>query len=153
MRSSSTLRNVLRATYRIASLTFTMIAIFYTGAIAQSGTSPVGCFRDLHEVQGDMFGFGVIKIWKHNGGYAGSFSERRSELGEHYKATRLRNIRYDRRTRLLRFDISFNASFPSTRRVSATVSKHGITVNVGRKMRSEYGGPNPLFQRKLKDCY
>ena len=54
---------------------------------AQTKVSPVGCFQNLQEVQGDIFGFGVMIISKtRSGSYRGSFSERRTELGEHYEA-------------------------------------------------------------------
>ena len=121
--------------------------------VAQKTISPVGCFQDLHERHGDIFGFGVLKVWKRGKAYAGTFSERRTEMGEHYEETPLRNIRYDQRTHTLRFDITFNDPKYTRRNALAIVSRSGIRLDVGRKMRSAYQGPNPLFRRKFKDCF
>lgn len=128
-----------------------LITASYNIAEAQKAVSPVGCFHDLLEVEGDIFGFGVLKIWKRGKGYAGTFSERRTELGEHYDETPLRNIRFDQRTLTLRFDITFNDPKYTRRNAKAVVLRSGIRLDVGKKMRSEYNGPNPLFLRKSKD--
>ena len=134
----------------VAVLTF---AASFTSATAQRSVSPVGCFQDLHEVQGDIFGFGVLKIRKNGNGYAGTFSERRTEMGEHYDDTRLRNIRYDQNKHTLRFGITFNYPIQTKRNTFAIVYRAGIRLNVGKKMREQYSGPNPFFVRKkFLDC-
>ncbi len=130
-----------------------MVTAPFNIAVAEKPISPVGCFQDLREVHGDIFGFGVLKIWKRSKAYAGTFSERRTELGEHYDETRLRNVRYVQRTHTLRFDITFNDPKYTLRNAIAIVSRNGIRLDVGRKMRATYQGPNPFFRRKFKDCF
>lgn len=130
------------------------MALLRSDAAGQSKISPVGCFQNLQEVHGDIFGFGVIKISKKNGGgYRGTFAERRTELGEHYDPTPLRNLRYDPNSKVLIFDMTFNDPILTRRNTRATVSRKGILVDVGKKMRAEYKGPNPLFRRKYEDCF
>ncbi len=128
------------------------VTVPFNIAVAQKAISPVGCFQNLHEVHGDIFGFGVLKIWKRGKFYGGTFSERRTELGEHYDETALRNVRYDQRTNTLRLDITFNNPEYTRRNAMAIVSRSGIRLDVGRKVRALYSGPNPLFRRKF-DCF
>ena len=131
-----------------------IMSVLCTSGIAQRSVSPIGCFQNLQEVHGDIFGFGVIKIWKkRGGGYCGTFSERRTELGEHYDATPLRKIRYDGKKRIVLFDITFNDPIYTRRNARGNVSQRGITLDVGKKIRAQYQGPNPLFRRKYKDCF
>lgn len=134
-----------------------MITAFCTHVVGQKGVSPAGCFQNLIEVHGDIFGFGVIKIWKKQRGYAGTFSERRSELGEHYEAIPLRKIRYDLTKRVVRFDITFNNMFNQKtyvrRDTRGIVTRRGIRLDVGKKIRAIYNGPNPFFSRKFSDCF
>lgn len=131
-----------------------VIILSVSNGIAQRNVSPVGCFQNLKEIHGDIFGFGVMKIWRNRkGDLRGSFSERRTELGEHFDPTPLRNIRYDAKKRVLTFDITFNDPIYTRRNAKSAVTQSGITVDVGKKIRAEYQGPNPLFRRKYRDCF
>lgn len=149
--STSKLNKIVLSTAFILSIL--LVAAPGTKATAQRNISPVGCFHDLPEIEGDIFGFGVLKIWKKRDGYEGTFSERKGELGEHFKDTRLRNIRYDRSKHALRFDITFNSPIYTRLNARAIVSRRGIKLNVGKKMRAEYSGPNPFFRRTITDCF
>ena len=147
------LRNLLNKKLCLLVVTLLLIAASHISSLAQKTVTPVGCFHDLQEKGGDIFGFGVIKIWIRGGRYRGSFAERRTELGEHYEAKQLKNIRYDQRSRILRFTITFNNVIPAARIVSGKLSKRGFRLDVGKRMRDEYNGPNPFFRRKFEDCY
>lgn len=147
------IRSLLNNKLSVVVVTLLLIAASHTSTIAQKTVTPVGCFHDLQEKDGDIFGFGVIKIWMRGGKYRGSFAERRTTLGEHYDAIQLKSIRYDRRSKILRFVITFNNVVPATRSVSGKLSKRGFRLDVGKKMRDEYNGPNPFFHRKFEDCY
>jgi len=147
------MRSMITRTHRLAALAVLAVATVCSTAEAQRPVSPVGCFQDMHEVNGDIFGWGSMKIWKDGGRYVGKFGELASETGEGFPDTRVENIRYNRKTRVLKLDITFNRPTLHTKRgLTGIVSRRGI------KMRwswthAEYGARSPFFRRKFKDCY
>jgi hypothetical protein len=136
----------------IVLLVFPLIAVAANQFPAQKNLSPIGCFSDLREINQGIIGTGVIKIWLVKGRYNGSFAELSNELGLAFDETRIKNISFDKKRQLIRFDVTFNRRTPKTvKGLTGKVSRSGIKMNWGN-VRGMYGPLNPFMKRGNRDC-
>lgn len=130
---------------------FVIVAVM---SIHSYGQKVTGCYSDLREISEGIVGSGVIKIWVSDHKYVGTFAELSNELGLTYDETPLKNLSYNKRTRKIKFYLTFHSagSLLPIKYMTGNVSRLGIKMNwYGRT--AMYGSADPFMKRKNRECW
>ena len=124
------------------------------GAYAQTRVSIVGCYSDVTPIpEGEIVGTGSFWISKRDGSYRARFAELISDSGEHATALTVSNLRVNKRTGQISFDLPLNrGGHPVViPHVSGKITKNGIKM-YWRGDHGEYGNANPFLRRRTRKC-